>query len=91
MYSITDEDVNIRLSEILKVNVFSRPLLERNYMRGSISIENLLFSRNYGIQTIDAKSVADASIWVIYISKNSDTLGIAEHSLFNSPIVVRRC
>ena len=33
----------------------------------------------------------DASIWVVFISKNSDKLEIAEHSLFNSPIIIRRC
>ena len=26
----------------------------------------------------------------MFISKNSDTLEIAEHSLFNSPIIIRR-
>ena len=33
----------------------------------------------------------DASIWVMFISKNRDTLEIAEHSLFNSPIIIRCC
>ena len=30
----------------------------------------------------------DASIWVKFISKNSDMLEIAEHSLLNSPIII---
>ena len=42
----TEEYVGIRLSEILKVNIFSRPLLEQNCMQGSLSIENISFSRN---------------------------------------------
>ena len=29
--------------------------------------------------------------WVMSISKNSDTLEIAEHSLFNSSIIIHRC
>ena len=58
-------------------------------MRGSISI-NIQFSRNYDIKTTDAKSITDASIWVMFISKNSNTLEIAEHSLLNSSIVIRR-
>ena len=37
------------------------------------------------------RSVTDASVWVIFISKNSDTLQIAEHYLFNSPVIIRRC
>ena len=41
------------------------------------------------MKTTDAKSVTDASIWVMFIFKNSYTLEIAEHSLFNSPIVIR--
>ena len=49
-YSITEEDVKIHFSEILKVNVFSRPLLERNYKHGSILKENKLFSRNCDIK-----------------------------------------
>ena len=40
---------------------------------------------------INAKSVTDASIWVMFISKNSATLEIAEHSLFNSLIIIRCC
>ena len=79
------------LVKILKVNVFSRPLLERNYMRGSISIENILFSRNCDIKITNAKSATDASIWVMCVSINSYTLGIAEASLFNSPIIICRC
>ena len=37
------------------------------------------------------KGIMDASIFVMFISKNSDTLEIAEHSLFNSPFIIRRC
>ena len=33
----------------------------------------------------------DTSLWVMFISKNSDTLEIAEHSLFNSLIILCRC
>ena len=32
----------------------------------------------------------DASIWVMFISKNSDTLDI-EHILLKSPIIIHRC
>ena len=86
MYSITEEDVKNSYSEILKVNVFSRSLLERNYMHGYITIENILFSRNCDIKTTYVKSVTDASICVMFISKNSDTLEITEHRPFNSPL-----
>ena len=65
--------------KFLKVNVFSRPLDEQNYVHGSISIENTSFSRNSDIKTTNVKSVTDASIWVMFISKNSDTLE-KEHS-----------
>ena len=41
----------IHFSEILKVNVFSRPLVEQHYMYISISIENISFSRNCDIIT----------------------------------------
>ena len=60
-------------------------------MCGSISLENILFSRNCDIKTSNAKSVTDASVWVVFISKNSDTLEIAEQSLFYSTIITRRC
>ena len=50
-------------------------------MHALISIENISFSRNCDIKTTNAKSVTDASILVMFISKNSDTLEIAEHSL----------
>ena len=60
-------------------------------MRGSIAIENMLFSRNYDINITNAKSITDDSIWVMFISKISDMLEIAEHSLFNSPIIIRCC
>ena len=51
-------------------------------MRGSISIEKISFSRNCDIKITNGKSVTDVSIWIIFISKNSDTLEIAELSLF---------
>ena len=60
-------------------------------MRGSISIEIISFSRNSDINKTNVKSVTDASIWVMFISKNSDMLEIAEHDLFNSPIIISRC
>ena len=47
-------------------------------MRGSISIENM-FSRNCKIRITNAKSVSDASIWIMIIAKNSDLLEIAEY------------
>ena len=50
-YSITEEDVKICFSEMLFKT------LERNYMRGSISIENISFSRNCDIKITNAKSV----------------------------------
>ena len=60
-------------------------------MRGSISIENITFSRNCDNKITNAKSITDASIWAMFISKNSDTFKIAEHSLFNSHIIIHRC
>ena len=60
-------------------------------MSVSISIEIISFSRNCDIKMLNAKSDTDASIWVIFISKNSDKLDIAKHSRFNSPIIIRRC
>ena len=45
------------------------------------------FSRNCDIKTTNANSITDASIWVKFISKNSDTLEKA-HSLLNSPIMI---
>ena len=60
-------------------------------MRGSILIENMSFSRNCDIKITNAQRVAGASIWVMFISKNSNTLEIAQHSLFYSPIIIRRC
>ena len=71
--------------------MFLRPLVERKNMRGSISIENISFSRNCDIKITNAKIVTDASIWIMCISKDTDTLGIAEHSLFISPFIIRRC
>ena len=59
-------------------------------MHGSISIENISFSRNCDIKTTNPKSVTDASVWVTSISKNSDTLEIAEPRLLNSPIIIPR-
>ena len=44
------EDVKISFSEILKVNVFSRPLFERNYIQDSISKEKISFSINCDIK-----------------------------------------
>ena len=57
----------------------------------SISIENISFSRNFDIKITNAKSVTDAFILVMFISKVNDTLEIAEHSLFSSPNIIRRC
>ena len=57
-------------------------------MRRSFSIENILFSRICDIKTM---SIMDTIIWVMFISKNSDMLEIAEHNLFNSPIIIYRC
>ena len=58
-------------------------------MRGSTSIEIKLFPINCDIKITYAKSVT--SIWIVFIPENNDTLEIAEHSLFNSPIIIRRC
>ena len=74
----------------------SQGLLERNYKHGSISIEKTyrfqeILTLKHKSKTANGKSVTDASIWVMFISKNSDTLDIADHSLFNSPIINRRC
>ena len=60
-------------------------------MRESITIENISFSRNCDIKITNAKSVTDTSIWVMFISKNSETHKKAEHSLFYSTIIIRRC
>ena len=60
-------------------------------MHRSISIANISLSRNLVIKVTDAKSVTDASLWVMFTSKNSDMLEIAEHSLFNSHIIIRCC
>ena len=49
-------------------------------MRGSISIENISFSRNCDDKIANAKSVMDASIWVVFIPQNRDMIEIAEHS-----------
>ena len=49
-------------------------------MRRTIPIENISFSRNCDIKIKNAKIVTDASFWVMFISKNGDTLEIAEHS-----------
>ena len=59
-------------------------------MRGCISIENISFTRNCDTEITNAKSVTDASIWVMFIHKISGTLEIAEHSLLNSSIIIRR-
>ena len=81
MYSITEEDAKIRFSEIIKVNVFSRPLLEPNYMNASTLIEN--------IKQQNRESITDISISVKFISKNANTLEIA-HSRLDSPIIIPR-
>ena len=60
-------------------------------MLGSISIENISFSRNCDIKITNANIVTDASIWVILTPLNNGTLEIADHSLFDSPIIIRRC
>ena len=65
---------------MFKVDVFQDPLLKRNYMRGSISIENISFSRNCDIKITNANSVTDASIWAMFIFKNSDTFETVEHN-----------
>ena len=65
-----------------KSQYFSRPLLERSYMHEFISIENISFSRNCDIKITNAKSITNASIWVMFISTNSDMLEIVEHSRF---------
>ena len=49
------EEVKISFSEILTVNVFSRLLLERINMHGSILIENISFSRNCHIKTTNCE------------------------------------
>ena len=57
------------LNEILKVSVFSRSLLEQNYMRTSILIKTYCFQEIVIIKKQNnAKSVTDASIWVMFIS-----------------------
>ena len=60
-------------------------------MRGSILIQNMSFSRNCDIKIANFKSVTDASIWVMFVSRNSNKLETAEHSMFNYPIIIRRC
>ena len=61
-------------------------------MRGSISMENISFSRNCDIRpiTTNPKSVTDASIWAMFISKNSAMFEIAEYCLFNYSLIIRR-
>ena len=88
MYSTIEEDVKFCFGEILKVKVFSRPFLERNYVHRSISIENILFSWTCDIKTTKCKKcdVTDASK---FITKNSNMLEI-EQSLFNSPYIIPR-
>ena len=50
-------------------------------MHGSISKENISFSRNFNIKSTNAKCHA-----CFYLGRNSDTLEI-EHCLLNSPIM----
>ena len=83
MYSIKEKDVQILFIEILKFHVL-RPLLKLKYMCRSISI-----SSDCDIKITNAKGVTDASIWVMFTSRN--TLAIAGQSLFNFPIVIRHC
>ena len=64
------------LNEITYVDPFRRKIIS--------------FSRNCDFETTNAKSGTDASIWVMFGYKNSDTLEKAKHSLFNSPIIIRR-
>ena len=49
--------------------------------------KHVVFSRNCDINITNAKSITDASIWVKFICKNSDTLEI-EHCLLNAPIII---
>ena len=55
-------------------------------MQGSISIENTSFLRHCDIRITNGKSVTDASILEMFLSKNSDMLEIAEHGLIISII-----
>ena len=59
--AITGEDVKIHFSEIQKVNVFQDPFL------------NEITWGNCDIKITKEKSVTDASMWVMFISKNSNT------------------
>ena len=68
---------------------FSRPLLERNYMHGSILIKNISFSRSCDIKTTKCKEHHRRFYLGKVYSKNSNTLEI-EHSLLNSPIIIPR-
>ena len=60
-----------------------------------ITYTDLLQKKTYRFQEIvilkqqNAKSVTDTSIWVKFISKNSNTSQI-EHSLLYSPIIIPR-
>ena len=87
IYSITEDNVKICFRKILKVNVFSRPLLVRNYMHGCISIDNISLQEIVVLNQQDAKSITNASIWLKFISKNMKTPRI-EHSLLNSAIMI---
>ena len=76
-YSITEEDVKFRFNEILKVNVFQDPLiLVRNYMRRSISIENISFSRNCDIKITNSKMSQYA------ISMIKDRMRVSEETVY---------
>ena len=66
---------------------FQDPYLNEITSRNHFN-KNISFSRNCDIKTTYAKSITDASIWVMFSSKNSDTLEIAEHSLLNSHIII---
>ena len=76
----------ICFSEISKVNVLSKPLLYRNYTNVSISIETYRFQQIVISEQQNAKSVADASIWINVTSKIAARL--KKHSLLNSPIII---
>ena len=78
------EDVKIRFSEIIKINVF------QDHMHGSIPIKTYRFQEIVILKQQNAKSVTDASICGKFISKNSNSLEILEHCLLNSPVIIPR-
>ena len=56
-------------------------------MHGTISIENIAFSRNCDIKTSKCEECHGRFYLVKLISNDSNTLRI-EHSLLNSPIII---